>query len=245
MAVGTAGKASKIERIKTGIKGFDALIDEGIPRGSVLQLVGGPGSGKTTFGLQFLINGAVQFKEPGLYVSFEESDESLRQAADLFGWNLRALEEKKMIEIMWRNAYEVKSFTTSMQGTLRDLIEHHGVKRIVFDSITCFASSLEQSSPKLRREISELSRRLRSFGVTSLYISEVPETQSLNASNYAVEEFLVDGVVYLHNFLVRDTRQRAIEILKLRKTSHDTFIRPFKITSEGISVFNKDFVFKE
>lgn len=239
-------KIKDVERIKTGISGFDELLDAGIPRKSILQLVGGPGSGKTTFALEFLVRGATKFNEPGVYISFEESDESLRETGNLFGWDIEGLEKKGMLEIMSRNAYEVKSFATSMQGSLRNLIQDRGVKRVVFDSITCFASSLEDSGPKLRREIAELNRRLRASGVTTVFISELPEGNApSSSSNYAVEEFLVDGVVYLHNLFVRDTRQRAIEILKLRKTNHDTFIRPFKITSDGIKVFSNELVFKE
>lgn len=239
-----AEKIKDVERIKTGISGFDELLDAGIPRKSILQLVGGPGSGKTTFALEFLVRGATKFKEPGVYISFEESDESLRETGTLFGWDIKGLEEKGMLEIMSRNAYEVKSFATTMQGSLRNLIQDRGVKRVVFDSITCFASSLDESGPKLRREIADLNRRLRASGVTTMFISELSEGNS-SSSNYAVEEFLVDGVIYLHNLFVRDTRQRAIEVLKLRKTNHDTFVRPFKITPDGIKVFPKELVFRE
>ncbi|MBS3069875.1 AAA family ATPase [Candidatus Micrarchaeota archaeon] len=242
-----AAKPFSIDRIKTGIAGFDAMIPEGIPRGSTIQLTGGPGSGKTIFGLQFLVEGARRFSEPGLYVSFEESEESLKQTAMLFGWDAEGLEKKKMLDITSRNVFDVKSFAESMQGQFKEAVQAQKVKRVVFDSITSFVASSE-SAVRLRKEITGLCKRLKQLGITTIFIAERPDVQSplMPVHDFAVEEFLVDGVVYLHNLFVRDTRQRAVEVLKMRKTAHDTFVRPFKIVpGEGIRVFNKELVFTE
>lgn len=236
-----------IERIKTGIAGFDAMIPDGIPRGSSIQLTGGPGSGKTIFGLQFLVEGARQFNEPGLYVSFEESEESLKQTAMLFGWDVEKFEKNGLLDITSHGVFDVKSFADSMQGQFKDAIQAQKAKRVVFDSITSFVASSENVA-RVRKEISGLCKRMRQLGVTTIFIAERPDVQSpiLPTHDFAVEEFLVDGVVYLHNLFVRDTRQRAVEVLKMRKTAHDTFVRPLKIISgEGIRVFNREQIFTE
>lgn len=236
-------KPKEIERIKTGIPGFDELIVGGIPRDSVILLIGGPGSGKTIFAMQFLVSGAQKYSEPGAFVSFEEREESVRSSAELFGWDVRELEKKDLLRIVWRDPYEVKTFAQAMGGQLYYIIKEAKIKRIVFDSITYFSLS-EENRFKLRKEIAELSRRLKAFEVTSIFIAEVPEGEA-EIGRYGMEEFVADGVIHMHNFLVRDARQRAIEVIKLRKTSHDTFLHPFKIASRGIEVYPQEQVFKE
>lgn len=235
--------ADDLARIKTGIPGFDDLITGGIPQGSVILLSGGPGCGKTIFSTQFLVNGALQSGEPGLYISFEEEPESLVKAAALFGWDLDALDREKKVTVMFKDPYEIKDFAKSLAGELYYTIKDRKVKRVVFDSITYYGMSITDQY-QLRKNISDLAKRLRKLGVTTLLISETPETQ-IEGERASVEQFLSDGVVRLHNFLINETRQRAIEILKLRKTNHDTFLHPYKITSHGIEVYAKEQVFKE
>lgn len=239
----SAAKVDDVPRLQTGISGFDELIPGGIPRDSIVLVVGGPGSGKSIFSMQFLFNGATKFNEPGAYVSFEEQEKSVRETSKLFGWDIDDLEEKNLLKVVWRDPYEVKSFAKAMGGQIYYLLKEYGIKRIVFDSITYFTLT-EVDRFKLRKEISELSRRLKSLGVTSFFIAEVPEGEA-EAGRYGMEEFVADGIIYLHNFLVGDTRVRAVEVLKLRKSSHDTFLHPFKITRSGIEVYPHERVFKE
>jgi KaiC/GvpD/RAD55 family RecA-like ATPase len=92
--------------------------------------------------------------------------------------------------------------------------------------------------------MASLIKHLREMDCTTFLISEVSESD-LEAGHYGVEEFVVDGVINLHNFLLRDVRQRAIEVLKMRHVEHDTFLHPFKITRSGIEVYPHERVFKE
>ncbi|MBS3065685.1 hypothetical protein J4229_01425 [Candidatus Pacearchaeota archaeon] len=87
---------SKTERIPTGIKGFDELVQGGFPRNSSVLICGGPGTGKTIFGMEYIINGATKYKEKGLYITFEQRAESLRGQALQFGWNISKLEKKDL-----------------------------------------------------------------------------------------------------------------------------------------------------
>ncbi|OIO25441.1 hypothetical protein AUJ14_04210 [Candidatus Micrarchaeota archaeon CG1_02_55_22] len=232
-----------LARLKTGIPGLDDLITGGIPNGSVVLLSGGPGCGKTILATQFLYNGAVKFDEPGLYISFEEEPESIIKAASLFGWDLAKLDTQNKLRIVFKDPYEIKDFAKSLAGELYYMIQELGAKRIVFDSITYYGLTVDNQF-QLRKNIADLAKRLRKMGVTTLLISETPESQTEGA-RASVEQFVADGVIQLHNFLINETRQRAIEIVKLRKTNHDTFLHPYKITSKGIEVYPREQVFKD
>ncbi len=232
-----------VARIPTGVPGLDELIPGGIPKGSVILVVGGPGSGKSIFSLQFLLNGALNYGEPGAYISMEESEESIRRTGEMFGWNVSELEKKGLFHVVWRDPYEVKSFAKVMGGQLYYLIKDAGIKRIAFDSITYFTLT-EENRFKLRKEIAELSTRLKAVGVTSLFISEVPQAE-MRKGRYGMEEFVADGIILLNNFLVRDTHVRAVEVLKMRHTHHDTLLHPFAITKKGLEIYPHELVFKD
>ncbi len=236
-------KLPEIERIKTGIPGLDELITGGIPRQSTVLVTGSPGAGKSIFSMQFLVNGAEMFGEPGVYISFEEEPESLREGAKLFGWDIAKLEKQKKLTILFEDPYEIKSFATSLTGQIYNTLRETGAKRIVFDSIT-YLGVAQENQYKLRKNIAELGKRLKQMGITTLFISEAPEGPN-EARLFRMDEFACDGVVHLYNLLIKDTRQRAIEIAKLRKTNHDTFLHPFIISEKGITIYPKEQVFNE
>lgn len=231
------------DRILTGITGFDRLIQGGIPQGSSILVTGGCGSGKTIFSLQFLVNGARDYGEAGVYISFEEEADGIRESAREFGWPVEDLEAKKKLAILFQDPYEIKDFSKSFGGQIYYTFKEMNVKRIVIDSITYLNASMHNIQ-ETRKTLSSLIKRLKEIGCTTFIISEIPETE-LVAGHYGVEEFVVDGVINLHNLLLRDVRQRAVEILKLRHTNHDTFLHPFKITSRGIEVYPDERVFKD
>lgn len=240
----TALSETKTEgRLKTGIPGFDALIPEGMPNGSTILVTGGCGSGKTIFCLQFLVDGAMQYGEPGVYISFEEDPEGIRETGKEFGWAIEGLEARKLLAVIFKDPYEIKDFSKSLGGEIYYMLKENKVKRVVIDSITYLNASLHNIQD-VRKTMASLIKHLRRMGCTTLLISEVSESE-LEAGRYGVEEFVVDGVVNLHNFLLRNVRQRAIEILKMRHVEHDTFLHPFKITRHGIEVYPHDRVFRE
>ena len=89
-----------VERIKTGIKGFDKLVKGGFPAASTILVTGSPGTGKTIFALQFLYNGASKFREKGLYVTFEQNEEALKDQGKLFGWDIEKLIKNKILQLL-------------------------------------------------------------------------------------------------------------------------------------------------
>ncbi|MGC9114146.1 MAG: ATPase domain-containing protein [Candidatus Micrarchaeia archaeon] len=231
-----------LDLAKTGIPGLDVVLGGGVPRGSTVLVSGGVGAGKSILCLQALVKGALKYGEPGLYVTFEESPESIRETALSFGWPVDELEKKKLLRIAFKDPYEIKDFSKTLSGEIYYTLKDMRVKRVAIDSITYLGSSIE-SSHEVRKTVATLDRRLKENDVTSFLVSEVP-AGSPGVGRYGVEEFVVDGVVMLHNFLVRDVRMRAVEVLKLKHAQHDTLLRPFKITAEGIEVFAEEQVFK-
>lgn len=233
----------EIDRIKTGIPGLDELITGGIPRQSTVLLAGSPGAGKSIFAMQFLVNGAELFGEAGLYISFEEDPASLRETGMLFGWDIEKLEKQKKIKIIFEDPYEIKSFAAAMSGQIYNTLRETNAKRIVFDSIT-YMGVTQDNQYKLRKHIAELGRRLKKMDISTLFISESPEGPN-DPRIFKMDEFAADGVIRLYNLLIKGTRQRAIEIVKLRKTNHDTFLHPFIISEKGIVAYPKEQVFNE
>jgi circadian clock protein KaiC len=243
LAKNASFRGRDVERIKTGITGFDDLIKGGIPRGALVLVTGPCGSGKSVFSLQYLVNGAQKFDEAGTYITFEEAPESIRKTGRIFGWNVDELERKNKLRITFKEPYEIKDFAKTMSGELYYALRDCGAKRAVIDSVSYLSSALN-SPLEVRKTLAELGKHLKSMGVTAFLVSESADEQP-GASGLGPEEFIVDGVVALHNFLIRDVRQRAIEIIKMRHTQHDRILHPFEISGSGLEVYSKEQVFKE
>lgn len=230
----------RIPKFFTDIPGFDELVPEGIPKKSTILLVGGSGSGKTIFAIQFLFNSLQKYNEPCLFVSFEEDEESIRLTSDLFGWNLRDLERKKLLKLVWKDVFQEKDLSHFLSKEFFDSLEKPKIQKIVFDSASIF-SLFSEDSRKLRMDLCLLSRKLKEMGITTIFTYEIPEGEcSLNNL-----EFISDGIIYLHHFISGDRRVRAIEIMKMRKTMHDSVLRPYRITRNGIKIFSHEQVMKQ
>ncbi len=238
--------------IKTGIVGFDQLIENGIPKGSAILIAGGAGSGKTIMCLQILANSAKNGKKC-LYMSFEESEVRLRKHMNDFGWNAEELEKKGNLLIRRMNSYEIARSVEAMLAKERGelLIEIEPVLLpegfmpdiIVLDSLSSIASYFLGKSWQYRSYVEQLFRYFERIGTTSFLIAEtkqIPETFSPTG----VEEFLADGVVVLYNIRKGDVRENAIEILKLRGTKHIKKVVAMQIVDkEGIVIYPEQEVF--
>lgn len=234
-------KNTKVEaRVKTGIKGFDRLVQGGFPRGKKILLSGTPGTSKTIFALQFLYNGVTKYGEKGLYISFEERIDSLYNQAMQFGWNLKKLEKEKKLKIICIPPNNIKETTAK---EVIKLAGKNNYKRLVIDSLsalsinspTTFSSVTDITEISVKRFIYGFINDLRDLenNITSLLISQTTEGQ---LSRDTVSEFVCDGIVHINYETLGGKYSRTIVIRKMRETKNDEDLHPLEITDNGIVI---------
>lgn len=230
--------------VPTGIAELDNLISKGgFPRGSQILVLGGPGSGKSILGLQYLYYGIVKLNEPGVYVTFEETPDKVRKNALNFGWNLRSLEEGRKLLIVDaisaragirpkdEHALDATFEVTSLLSKLEKSLWEIDAKRLVIDSISAIGL-YSQNENMARTNILKIANALSSY-VTSLILSEAKSTD-IGIREFPAETFLFDGVITLT--LDPDTQERKIAIRKMRGTKHVLGSFKFAINDAGISL---------
>jgi len=231
--------------VKTGIGGLDSLFaDGGIPEGNSVLLVGGPGAGKTIFGLQYLCVGALEYDETGIFVSLLEHPEKIRTHALRFGWDIEALGEQGMLTLIDAVTQRVKKSDidtsvarrgldmTHLLGILKETVKKTGARRVVIDPISALALSLGDVF-EVRTEMLRLSLGLSELGVTSIVISEAPHA-GVGSTEFPVEAFLFDGIITLS--LDSEAQRRRLAIRKMRGTKHAIGGYNFDLTDKGIRI---------
>jgi len=244
-----------MQKVPTGVKGLDDMLAGGFPVGRSILVCGGPGSGKTIFGIQFLYFGAMEYGETGLYVSLDESPIHLKQDMSSFGWDLEELERQKKLMII--DASPIRAIPGSVKiGNLnigkRDFsmlslieiitsrVKEIDAKRVVVDPITTF--SVQYSDVYERRNaILDLIQAITNLGTTNLMISELRATAL--ERRVQAEEFLLHGAIVFHTISQNGEIIRAVQIEKMRGISHDHQLRPYKIYKTGMEVFAREGVF--
>ena len=221
------------ERISTGIAGFDVLIGGGLIPSNLVLVAGGPGAGKTTFCLQYLLSGA-RADERGIYISFTESANDLRRLATSLNWSdLPALEKKGLIRLI--DFPVIKSAGLDvLLNELVDQVRSMNAKRLVVDSVTSITISL-QERVETRVVLSLLRRSLKETGCTTLLVTENPwGGQGIGSG---IEEFLADGIILLETVPHETELRRRLMILKMRSVMHDMRYYQFNIVpKQGIVV---------
>ena len=234
----------KIEKVKTGIPGLDELLYGGIPKRNVVLLSGGPGTGKTIFGQQFLYYG-LQHEEPGVLVALEEHPVQIRRHMAAFGWDVRRFEEEGMFAIVdaftggigeaaRREKYVVKSIDDVMEflDVIKQALRDVKAQRVVIDSV----STLYLTRPSLARSIMmQLKRVLSGLGATSILVSQVSVTE--RGFGGPGVEHAADGIIRLDLDEVGGELVRTLIIWKMRGTKHDMRRHPFEITDKGLVVY--------
>ena len=221
-----------MERMPTGIPGFDGLIGGGFVPRSVNLVSGGPGCGKSIFCMQFLWNGSTKFNQPGLFISFEENVTDLKEDAKAFGWDFDSIEHNK-VHFMYYHPYDVMD----VHEQIAEMIKKTGAKRVVFDSTSVYGMTLE-SKYEVRKALYELSEELKKHDCVSILTSEIVESDMAGGSKYSrfgVEEFLADSIINI-SFEGIGEIPRNIKVRKMRRTNINSNVHSLKIDSEGLSV---------
>jgi len=242
------------EFVKTGVMGFDDMITSGIPRGSQILISGGPGTLKSTFCLQVLVNN-VKLGKKCLFLSFEESKKNIIRNMNTFGWNPDELLKtgKLVIKNMdpFKMSRSVETLLAQARGEL--LIEVNEAKNlipdnfkpeiIVIDSLSAISAGFFGKEEGYRAYMSQIFDTFRKIDATAFMITEV-EHSTTRYSNSGVEEFLADAVFVFYNFRQGNERVNATEIVKLRGTQHKKRIVPFKVRPNmGIVVYPMEELF--
>jgi KaiC/GvpD/RAD55 family RecA-like ATPase len=196
-------------------------------------VTGKTGTGKTIFCCQFLYKGAVEYKEPGIYITTEESVEKIKLDASAFGWNFDELESKGKVRIVKISPYKIKELPI----IIRRLHKNMKVKRAVIDSVTMFSLYLKDEYTA-RKMLYDLYEILSDLKITSLMTAEVLE-ESKGLSRFGLIEFMADGVILLEYLPMAIKLPRALRIRKMRRTKHSIEIHPMKITPKGIEVIGR------
>jgi len=226
-----------MERTRTGIKGFDRLIEGGFPKGSSILLSGTAGCGKTIFALEFLYNGVAKFNERCLYVTFEEDLHSLYEQAKQFDWEMQKLQEKGLLTVMSMPAAEISNNTVN---DILHIIKEKRINRLVIDSLSTISFYVPSSTGSINHH--SIGRFIHSFlgklksarQMTSLLISQSPDEKSLSKDH--ISEFACDGVVHITFESMGGEFSRSILVRKMRRTKNDEDIHPLEITDNGLVV---------
>ena len=232
-------KDKNIERISSGIKGFDNLIEGGFEKNSANLIVATGGSGKTIFCVQFLIEG-LKKGEKGIYITFEEKREEFFKNMLEIGFDLYKYEKEEKFFFLEYTPEKVKTMLEEGGGIIETLILQKKIERVAIDSITSFGLLFEDDFQK-RASALELYNMLRKWDCTSLLTYERDPIPDIKTTS-RVLEFESDSIILLYFIRTHKERQRYIEILKMRGTNHSKKIFPFEIKDGGIIVGKNPFI---
>jgi circadian clock protein KaiC len=225
----------------TGIAGFDEITGGGLPRGRTTLLVGGPGSGKTILALQFLVHGARNCGEPGIFVAFEETSKRIAANAESFGWKLAELQRKRLFfldaqptpDLIQSGNFDLSGMLAALEAQTKEM----GARRIVLDALDVVLALLPDAAAK-RREVYRLHGWLLARGLTGLITAKAggDDASSVSSQPFGFMQFMVDCAVILNHSAVLGVSQRNLRVQKYRGSSFDENEAPFLIGGSGLEV---------
>ncbi|MGD0057106.1 MAG: KaiC domain-containing protein [Methanomassiliicoccales archaeon] len=231
-----------MDRVKTGIAGLDEMLGGGFPKSHTVVVMGSFGTGKTTFGLQFLSEGLRQ-GEKGIFITLEEDERSILEDAESFGWDLKPAVDGKKLVIVKLEPTDAKNTISKIKSDLPDFIKSFGATRIVIDSISLLNMLFETDHDK-RTNLFNLAHMIKKTGATCLMTAEVKDDNPL-ASRDGLIEYTADGVISLRydEPAEKSEIQLTLRIIKMRRIDHSRRVKPYSITSKGIEVHSGAEVF--
>lgn len=233
------------ERISSGIFGLDAKIGGGFVKGSVNLITGKTGTGKTAFCASFIYEGT-KGDEPGVYITTEESVEDIKaDVIEMFGWDLGALEKKKLVKIISlkpifpTKAAEdmnrlVRAYISDVLEDISGAVKEYKAKRLVIDSESMIELFV-QDEYLAKVALMSMVEKIKETGVTAIVTGTIPE-ESEGLSGSGVIEFIVDSVIKVDFVPVAEEYKRTLTVRKMRRTDHSTLIHPFALTKQGVQI---------
>src|SRR2546426_1118492 len=214
--------------------GFDEMLGRGVPTGHIITVLGSFGTGKTTFALQFLMQGLIN-GEKAIFISLEEDPESVIANAASFGWNLPTYIKGKKLHIVKLEPADAKTTVTRIRSELPDFIKRSGASRVAIDSISLL-NMLFADDKERREKLFALCKQLKSTEATCIFTAEVKDDNP-RSSRDGLVEYVSDGVIGLR-FNERDNGevQLVMQVIKMRRLKHPRSVKPYSITDQGLEV---------
>src|SRR5688572_6563684 len=226
-------------KVPTGISGFDSISKGGLPAGRTTLVVGTPGSGKTVFALQTLVNGARERGEPGIFVAFEESSAQIIANAGAFGWDIPALQSSRLFfldaslspQMLHAGTFDLAGILAATEERARSM----GAKRIVFDGIDMLLTMLDDPAAE-RREIYRIHEWLSRNDFIGILTAKSTFEDPFVTTPWSFMQFMADCVVVLHHRIVDRVALRGARIVKYRGSSFSANEFPLVIGDQGIEI---------
>ncbi|MEM0143061.1 MAG: ATPase domain-containing protein [Candidatus Parvarchaeum sp.] len=230
-----------VDKVKSGINGFDAIVNGGFVKNSIVTIYGSPGAGKSIFCAEFLREG-LKNNEKVFYISMEQDLDSFLEQCDSFGFHEFKDNLNSNFVFSRMSGHDFKNFLSiDLPKILETRKEKHA--RIVIDPLTPFL--WEVKDPSLQRNIlTDTFKMLREFGTTLITIERYGDINRMELSeDIAIPIYLSDMVIILSMIYNQNFYQKAISIVKMRFSSHSTGMHPFDIGNNGINIFQDQPVF--
>lgn len=241
-------RSDVLEKISSGIEGFDDITAGGLPLRRTTLLMGGPGCGKTVLALQMLVSGAMRHGTPGIFVAFEENARRVAANAETFGWNLRELEKKQLFfvdacmrsDVVKAGAFDLTGLLAGLEAKASEM----GAKLIVFDAIDVLLSLLDDPVAECR-ELYRIHEWLVRHELTGILTTKVEGNKPATAQRYGFMPFMADCAVLLSQRVEDRVAGRTMRVLKYRGSPHVLNEVPFVIGPAGVEVGSSNGVHPE
>ena len=220
--------------VLTGIDGLDELLGGGVPRGHTVTVLGSFGTGKTTFGIQFLVQGMIN-GEKGIFISLEEDPDSIVASAAGFGWDLATPLKEKRLAIVKLEPADARTTVMKVRSELPKFIKDFGADRVVVDSVSLL-NMMFPDDVERRARLFSLSQQIKTTGATAIFTAETKDDNP-RASRDGLVEYISDGVISLQS---REKEsgdvQLAMQVMKMRRLKHSRAVKPYTIDEDGLNV---------